>query len=140
MKPAQCMVFTRDVFKPAWRLTLLAFALLQLGGCTVGPNYHTPVAQIPPAYKEAAGWKPAEPNDQNLGGDWWTLFQDPQLNALELQVSVSNQNLKAAEAQYQEARAALRYSRADLYPTVTVGPSATRTRNVFQSSSAKFDL
>jgi len=128
MKPAQNTAFTGDLFKPAWRVTLLAFAFLQLSGCTIGPNYHTPSAQIPSAYKEAAGWKPAQPNDQNLGGDWWTMFQDPQLNDLELQVNVSNQNLKAAEAQYQEARAALRYTRADLYPTVTADPSATRTR------------
>jgi NodT family efflux transporter outer membrane factor (OMF) lipoprotein len=56
------------------------------------------------------------------------MFQDPQLDALELQVNVSNQNLKAAQAQYQQSRAVLRYSRADLYPTVTVGPSATRER------------
>ena len=111
-----------------WWEVLVALAALQLSGCAVGPNYHTPVTQIPPAYKEAAGWKPAQPNDQNLGGDWWTLFQDPQLNALELQVNVSNQNLKAAEAQYREARAALRYDRADLYPTVAADPSASRTR------------
>lgn len=128
MNPAKNTAFMRNVFKPAWRVTLLAFALLQLSGCTVGPNYHIPTAQIPSAYKEAAGWKPAEPNDQNLGGNWWTIFQDPQLNDLEAQVNVSNQNLKAAEAQYQESRAALRYYRADLYPTVTAGGSATRTR------------
>jgi len=64
----------------------------------------------------------AQPNDQNLGGAWWTIFQDPQLDALELQVNVSNQNLKAAEAQFQQARAVLRYYRADYYPTVTAGP------------------
>src|ERR1700682_811401 len=58
---------------------------------------------------------------------WWTIFQDPQLDALELQVNVSNQNLKAAEAQFQQARATLRYYCADYYPTVTAGPSATRT-------------
>jgi NodT family efflux transporter outer membrane factor (OMF) lipoprotein len=73
-------------------------------------------------------WKPAQPNDQNLGGEWWRIFQDPQLDALELQVNVSNQNLKAAEAQFRQARAALRYSRADYYPTVTAGVSGTRTR------------
>jgi NodT family efflux transporter outer membrane factor (OMF) lipoprotein len=128
VKAVQNTPFTQNWFKPAWRVTLLALALLQLIGCTVGPNYHTPVTQIPPAYKEAEGWKPAQPNDQNLGGDWWTIFQDPQLNDLEAQVNVSNQNLKAAEAQYREARAALRYDRADLYPTVTANPSATRTR------------
>ena len=128
MKSAQNTAFMGNLFKPAWRVSLLGLALLQLSGCTVGPNYHTPVAQIPSSYKEAQGWKPAQPNDQNLGGDWWTIFQDPQLNDLEAQVNVSNQNLKAAEAQYQESRAALRYDRADLYPTVTAGPSATRTR------------
>jgi NodT family efflux transporter outer membrane factor (OMF) lipoprotein len=84
--------------------------------------------QAPPAYKEVGNWKPAQPNDQNLGGTWWTIFQDPLLDSLELQVNVSNQNLKAADAQYRQARALLRYYRADYYPTVTAGPSATRTR------------
>jgi NodT family efflux transporter outer membrane factor (OMF) lipoprotein len=107
---------------------LLAIAVLQLSGCVVGPKYHPPVVQAPPAYKEVGDWKPAQPNDQNLGGTWWTIFQDPQLDALELQVNVSNQNLKAAEAQFRQARAVLRYYRADYYPTVTAGPSATRTR------------
>jgi NodT family efflux transporter outer membrane factor (OMF) lipoprotein len=112
----------------AWSTALLAIAVFHLTGCEVGPNYHPPAVQAPPAYKEIGNWKPAQPNDQNLGGTWWTMFQDPQLDALELQVNVSNQNLKAAEAQYRQSRAALRYSRADLYPTVTVGPSATRDR------------
>ena len=112
----------------AWSALLLAIAVFHLTGCEVGPNYHPPAAQAPPAYKEIGDWKPAQPNDQNLGGTWWTIFQDPQLDALELQVNVSNQNLKAAEAQYRQSRAVLRYSRADLYPTVTVGPSATRER------------
>jgi len=111
-----------------WLAVLLAPAVFQLSGCTVGPNYHLPTVQTPPAYKEVGDWKPAQPNDQNLGGTWWMMFQDPQLDALELQVNVSNQNLKAAEAQYRQSRAALRYARADYYPTVTVGPSATRER------------
>jgi NodT family efflux transporter outer membrane factor (OMF) lipoprotein len=112
----------------SWPKILLALALLQLAGCTVGPNYHAPVVEIPSGYKEARNWKPAQPNDQNLGGSWWTIFQDPQLNSLELQVNVSNQNLKAAEAQYEQARAILRYYRADYYPTVAAEPSASRTR------------
>ena len=72
-------------------LLVLTLAVLQTG-CAVGPKYHTPVVQAPSAYKEAGDWKPAQPNDQNLGGSWWTIFQDPQLDALELQVNVSNQN------------------------------------------------
>src|SRR6202171_2428832 len=122
------MVLIENPRQAPWPEVLLAIAVLQLSGCTVGPNYHPPAVQTPPAYKEVGDWKPAQPNDQNLGGTWWTIFKDPQLDALELQVNVSNQNLKAAEAQYRQARAVLRYYRADYFPTVTAGPSATRTR------------
>src|SRR5216683_1760121 len=107
---------------------LLALAVLSLAGCTVGPKYHPPAVQAPSAYKEVGDWKPAQPNDQNLGGNWWTIFQDPQLDSLEQQINVGNQNLKAAEAQFRQARAALRYNRADYYPTVTAGASASRQR------------
>ncbi len=102
--------------------------MLLLSGCTVGPNYKRPAAEVPPAYKVVGDWKPAQPNDQSFGTNWWEIFQDPQLNALELQVNVSNQNLKAAEAQYTQARAILRYSRADYFPTITTNPSASRIK------------
>jgi len=107
---------------------LLLIALLQLAGCTVGPKYQRPAAEVPPAYKEVGDWKPAQPNDQSLSGNWWEIFQDPQLNALEAQVNVSNQNLKAAEAQYTQARALVRYQRANYFPTISAGASATRNR------------
>ena len=107
---------------------ILLGGLFSLTGCAVGPKYHRPSAPSPPAYGEMRNWKTAQPSDQNLGGNWWEIFHDPQLNALELQVNVSNQNLKAAVAQYQEARAALRYARADYYPTITASPSATREK------------
>jgi len=111
-----------------WCTGLLALGMLLFTGCTVGPKYHPPVVQAPSAYKEVGDWKPAQPNDQNLGGNWWTIFQDPQLDSLEQQINVGNQNLKAAEAQFRQARAALRYNRADYYPTVTAGASASRQR------------
>jgi NodT family efflux transporter outer membrane factor (OMF) lipoprotein len=107
---------------------LLAVAAFQLAGCTVGPKYQRPAAEVPPAYKEVGDWKPAQPNDQKLDGNWWEIFQDSQLNALEAQVNVSNQNLKAAEAQYTQARALVRYQRADFFPTITAGASATRNQ------------
>jgi NodT family efflux transporter outer membrane factor (OMF) lipoprotein len=122
------MILGANSQQTPWLGGLIAIAVLQFTGCTVGPKYHPPVIQAPAAYKEVGDWEPAQPNDQNLGGSWWTIFQDPQLDALELQVNVSNQNLKAAEAQFQQARATLRYYRADYYPTVTAGPSATRQR------------
>jgi NodT family efflux transporter outer membrane factor (OMF) lipoprotein len=122
------MISFENLRRGPWALVFLAMVVLPFTGCAVGPKYHPPVVQAPPAYKEVGDWKPAQPNDQNLGGEWWKIFQDPQLDALEAQVSVSNQNLRAAEAQFRQARAALRYNRADYYPTVTAGPSATRTR------------
>jgi NodT family efflux transporter outer membrane factor (OMF) lipoprotein len=94
----------------------------------VGPNYKRPTAEVPAGYKELGNWKQAQPNDKNLGGNWWEMFQDPQLNALESQVNVSNQNLKAAEAQYTQARALLRYNRAAYFPTITAGANASRNR------------
>jgi NodT family efflux transporter outer membrane factor (OMF) lipoprotein len=107
-------------------MVLLIIAAFQFAGCTVGPKYQRPAAEVPPTYKEVGDWKPAQPNDQSFTGNWWEIFQDAQLNALEAQVSVSNQNLKAAEAQYTQARALVRYQRANYFPTVTVNPSATR--------------
>jgi NodT family efflux transporter outer membrane factor (OMF) lipoprotein len=111
-----------------WLVVLPAIAVLQICGCTVGPTYRRPTAEVPTAYKELGNWKQAQPNDQNLGGNWWEMFQDPQLNALELQVNVSNQNLKAAEAQYTQARALLRYNRAAYFPTISAGANASRNR------------
>lgn len=105
---------------------LLVVATIFATGCAVGPKYKVPAVTAPPAYKESTNWKPVQPNEQQLGGKWWEIFQDQQLDTLEGQINVSNQNLKAALAQYQESRAALRYVRADYYPTVAVSPSATR--------------
>lgn len=103
-------------------------AMLLLSGCVVGPKYQRPTAEVPPAYKEIGNWKTAQPSEQKLGGNWWEIFQDSQLNELEAQVNVSNQNLKIAQAQYTQARALVRYNRADLFPTIAAAPSATRTR------------
>ena len=103
-------------------------SLLLLAGCAVGPKYHRPPVEVPPTYKEAGNWKPAQPNELSLRGNWWEIFNDTQLNSLEEQVNISNQNLKAAQAQYIQARAMVRYNRADYFPTVAGGLSASRTR------------
>ena len=89
------------------RLTLAAVAggLTLMTGCVVGPDYVRPTVVTPAAYKEVDGWKMAQPQDDVLRGAWWETFGDPQLNALEAQVSLSNQNLAVAEATYWQARA-----------------------------------
>ena len=117
----------------------LATGLLLLAGCVkVGPNYtNAPPLPTPPAFKEQAplsfkeaeaeGWKQSQPGDAYLKGKWWEVYNDPALNALEEQVSISNQNVLQSEALYREAKAAVRVARAALYPTVGSAPGITGT-------------
>ena len=115
-----------DGRRPTPAVGVLILTLL-LSGCAVGPRYTKPAAPAPPTYKETPPpWKTAQPSDHVARGKWWEIFQDPQLNALEEQVNVSNENLKAAEAQFRQARALVRFNRAAYYPTVTAGASAAR--------------
>ena len=114
-----------------------ALALLA-AGCTVGPNYHQPVAVpaapawqenvAPPPNPPTGTWKQAEPSDQVLRGKWWELYNDPQLDTLEDRVAVSNQTLKAATEQYFQARDQVQAARSQYYPTLAAGPSISRTR------------
>jgi NodT family efflux transporter outer membrane factor (OMF) lipoprotein len=101
--------------------------LLFATACMIGPKYQRPSAPAPPAFKEElpAGWKEAQPNDGALRGKWWKVYSDPGLDALEDQVSISNQNVLAAEAQFRAAKAAVGTARAGQFPTVTAVPSAT---------------
>jgi NodT family efflux transporter outer membrane factor (OMF) lipoprotein len=133
-----------------------------LGGCMVGPKYARPAAVVPPAFKEGPpdsykegtvgpagaagpagapgndnGWKAAQPLDQALRGPWWEIFGDPRLNALEEQLTSANQDLKAAEARYQQARALIRFNRASEFPTISAGPSVGAER---ESSNQPFRI
>ena len=105
--------------------------MMLAGGCAVGPNYRRPAAPTPQVFKEPPpeGWKQAQPNAGAIRGKWWEIYNDPQLNALEEQVSISNQNVAAAVAQYREARDAVRIARSSLFPTVTTSPAVTNQRS-----------
>ena len=110
------------------KLTIFAtLAAVLTASCTVGPNYKRPPAPAPVAFREQPpeGFKQAQPSDALQKGKWWEIYKDPALNALEEQVSVSNQNVLAAEAQYRQAKAAVLVARAGLFPTVTTTPSIT---------------
>jgi NodT family efflux transporter outer membrane factor (OMF) lipoprotein len=103
----------------------IGLAALFLSGCAVGPRYVRPSAPTAPAYRNiSASTAPAW--SQPLQQRWWELFGDRQLDALEPQIQVSNQNLKIAVAEYQQARALVQYYRSGLFPAVNIGPSATR--------------
>ncbi|MFZ3218202.1 MAG: TolC family protein, partial [Candidatus Acidiferrales bacterium] len=119
-------------------------AALLLSGCTVGPKYQRPTAQAPAAYKELTpadfsktdGWKVAQPSDNVLHGRWWEMFNDPQLNALEDKVNISNQNVQSAMANYMAARALVKEARSQYFPTVSVGPAITASRQGAAASLA----
>ncbi len=114
---------------------MLAVAAALLSGCTVGPNYHRPAAVVPEVYKELpppappnGSWKTAAPADATLRGDWWTIFNDPQLSELEGKIKLGNQTLQAAIERFTSAQATVRQARADFYPTLAAGPTIQRER------------
>src|ERR1700723_366326 len=107
---------------------------LLLTGCMVGPKYSKPDVPSAPAFKETSdwkegdGWKVAQPNDAALRGKWWELYGDAKLNEIEEQVDPSNQTLKESEANFRQARAAIRFNRAAEAPTIGVAPSISTVR------------
>jgi NodT family efflux transporter outer membrane factor (OMF) lipoprotein len=106
----------------------LAVAALILAGCKAGPEYVRPAVETPAAYKEGPAWQPAQPRDDAARGKWWAAFGNAELDLLLAQVSVSNQTLIAAEAQYRQAVALSDQARAGFFPTVTAGLQETRSR------------
>jgi NodT family efflux transporter outer membrane factor (OMF) lipoprotein len=103
-------------------------AMVALSGCMMGPDYVRPITPAPAAFKEAEGWKLAQPQDVAPKGNWWEVFGDATLNELEAQVDISNQNIKAAEAQLRAAQALTQAARAGLFPTVGAAGAATRSK------------
>jgi NodT family efflux transporter outer membrane factor (OMF) lipoprotein len=117
-----------------------------LAGCSVGPKYHAPAVPAPPAFKETppanpqnGDWTVAQPADAKLRGDWWTIFNESELNDLESQLNINNQTLKQYFENFMESRALVREARAQYFPTIGFGPSYSRSRqsnNLSNTSSA----
>jgi NodT family efflux transporter outer membrane factor (OMF) lipoprotein len=111
--------------------------------CAIGPKYQRPETPTPPAFRETLppGWTDAQPSDSAPRGAWWRVFNNPDLDALEEQVAFSNQNVLAAEAQFREARAAVRLAGAGRFPTLIVTPSATTSgTGTASSGQPKYDI
>lgn len=119
----------------ASRLAIAAAIVLQLGGCAVGSVYERPATPLPAHFKEAPGWVPATPADGVDRGAWWSLFNDPVLNQLAAEVDVSNQNVAAAAAAYEQARALVREQRAALFPIVSLDGGGSRSSGSRSSAS-----
>jgi NodT family efflux transporter outer membrane factor (OMF) lipoprotein len=97
-----------------------------LAACTVGPDYLPAAAPTPAKYKELKGWKVATPGEGPGRGDWWELYKDPKLSFLIKQVEISNQNVAAQAAAYEQARALIREAQSSLFPTVSAAYAAMR--------------
>src|ERR1022692_2843229 len=128
-------------FSGAW---ILVLGILFGNGCSFAPKYVKPSIQTPGAFKEMTpaqsidtdGWKTAEPKDDAVRGQWWEMFGDTNLNALEDQVNISNQTIAAAFANFLSARAVTKQARSQFFPTVGVNPSVTRNRQPSSSSGS----
>jgi NodT family efflux transporter outer membrane factor (OMF) lipoprotein len=101
----------------------------------VGPKYHAPNTAAPQVFKESPtqfkenqSWTVAQPADAKLHGKWWEMFNDPELNALEEQLDINNQNIKQSFENFMAARAIVRETRAQYFPTLTVAPAITRSQ------------
>jgi NodT family efflux transporter outer membrane factor (OMF) lipoprotein len=123
----------------AFHAAYIAVLCAMLAGCNVGPKYVPPTMTAPPAFKESpaqfketaesGSWTVAQPQDATLRGKWWEIYNEPELNALEEQLNVDNQNIREAFENFMEARAVVREARSQLFPTLSVGPSYTRSQS-----------
>jgi len=124
---------------------MVSMVLAFVCGCSAGPKYVKPVTEVPKSYKETANWKEAQPQENIARGEWWKVYNDEGLNRLEEQVDVSNQNIAAAEAQFQEARALMSGAKAGYYPVISAGASSMQTstgafKNTVTNNTASVNL
>ena len=103
-----------------------AIGMAIAAGCAVGPDYHRPSAEMPPAWQPEAPWHEAAPNDGGLKGDWWRLFQDDTLTPLIERALAENQTLRVAAARLDQARDQVTIAASDLYPSVGLSGTAAR--------------
>jgi NodT family efflux transporter outer membrane factor (OMF) lipoprotein len=128
----------------AFGFRILPLTALLLAGCAVGPNYQRPEAfgtnAMPASFAgvaatNAGAWKPAQPSAHLPRGAWWEMFGDPELNRLEGLATTNNQQLAAALANFQQARALVSVARADFFPQISADPSYTRQRTSANQSA-----
>ena len=119
-KPSQCP--RSDLMRV--RRYLLGAVVTALSACAVGPDYHRPAFDTTAEFKEAGDWKPTEPADALSRGPWWKIYKDDALDQLETQIDINNQNVKQAEAAFEQAQALVAQARAGFWPTIAGSLSA----------------
>jgi NodT family efflux transporter outer membrane factor (OMF) lipoprotein len=133
---------SRNIPAVPYALPVLLLSCM-LAGCNVGPKYHPPTMTAPPVFKESPanfketdGWTVAQPQDATLHGNWWEIYNEPELNALEEQLNINNQNIREYFENFMEARALVREVRSQYFPTVSIGPSYNRSQSSTNIGSA----
>lgn len=130
------MTLPRRLTRHNLGLRALLLGGLLLTGCTLGPDYQRPAAAVPAHFKQADGWRQAQPGDALARGAWWTLYNDPLLDDLVRRLNQSNQTVAQYEAQFRQARALVRSSRGALFPRVDLSAGKTRSSQGTGSSNA----
>ncbi|MGE8064751.1 efflux transporter outer membrane subunit [Pseudomonas sp. NPDC089569] len=118
------------------RLLSLSLCVAMLSACAIGPDYQRPQTAAPAQYKEAAGWRQANPSDALARGAWWELYGDQQLNGLVERLNSSNQSVAQSEAQYRQAQALVRSARGAFFPTVDLTVGKNRSSQGTGSSNS----
>ncbi|HEY5672399.1 MAG TPA: efflux transporter outer membrane subunit [Malonomonas sp.] len=118
------------------RILITGLLALLLAGCTLGLDYQRPAADVPVQYKNDAPWKVAAPADQLPKGNWWEVYQDPQLNALQQQAATANQSLQVAYARLSQVQAAVGFSAAERLPRLDLNAAASRKRTAADLTSS----
>jgi NodT family efflux transporter outer membrane factor (OMF) lipoprotein len=118
------------------RLLSLSLCVAMLSACAVGPDYQRPQTAEVAQYKEAKGWRQANPSDSLARGAWWELYGDQQLNGLIEKLNSSNQTVAQSEAQFRQAQALVRSARGAFYPSVDLSVGKTRSSQGTGSSSS----
>jgi len=126
---------------------LITIAVLFLTACTVGPKYKRPPVTVPDAYRGLAPEAGPQTSTSLADEKWWSVFQDPQLQALIREALSQNYDVRIAAARVLEAQAALGITRADQFPTISAGVSssnerfaATRITPAFETSPTQVNL
>jgi multidrug efflux system outer membrane protein len=113
------------------KFLLLAIAVL-LSGCAVGPNYKRPTASVPTNYR---GGRPEQPAAGSLGNEkWWDVYQDPVLTQLIHTALQQNYDVRIAATRVLEAQAQLGITRANQFPSASVGAGVSSQQNAKVSS------